>query len=955
MTFELATRNRLTQLLLDLFVDSSDVAAFLRSLGQRELLQALPGERSAQAEFVDQLILQLEQRGLPPDFFSALATRSPGQKDEIIAVARACGGDALALRSPLAGISLDGLLPSTLPPVGAQARAPLPAGDVKRARQLLNAGRLPRPRHPNPGALLNARHAEVPFHGWLYSSELAGLHAWCTSDDAVAVTVTHGPGGVGKTRLALELCDQMTAEGFVAGLVSTTAPTSALDSLLAVDARLLVVLDYAETRAGLGEWLEQIPLLTLETTQRLRIVLVIRNLGGWWDALLERSSEVRALLARDPPILLDPESLLLPARARAFSEAVAHFSRLHPIIPPPEPPADLADAEFGNLLYLHMSALAAVEGRPTRREHLLEETRLRERSFWLTGISASDETVKRRYGRQIDQAVAALILAGGAVDREAALRILQRAGVEEPLREALLLRLGDLYPGTGERDMGDAYLAPLAPDLLAEAHMEAVLAHRDTPPKFVAALFADAQPEALRPALQWLGRLDKHGGRSESLPAAFRDLLTEDLSERAPVALEVAINFAERSLACRLVDVLGEALQTRGTAPIAARLLRVAHLRSIALHGVRVWIYETVLAASPPLDPKARFIASIGLAALQTERDGYGEAKQLCKDAIEASHEWARTDSSALWASALGLGMLGTVVGGSGEREQALAMLQEGLMLCETVRRAAPDEHEDLELILRMMHGHALMQVGALAKGHSELLAVAASYDALFERSLSPPTSEHALCLFVLGASCYELGRYNESAVHLRRAVVFQRELTDARRGDHIADLARSLGWLAGSEIRLSAISGAYEAARESVMLWEEVQRADLQLAASGLAIALANLAAAATCRGEGAQARQHAARSVALWRSVAEATPAFGVPMLAAALGTLGSTLIDPVDAEESFAAFDEALALYRPLADQQPHLYSSWMGRILLLRGHRTVLRGLGPDIAKCGCGHL
>ena len=39
-------------------------------------------------------------------------------------------------------------------------------------------------------------------------------------------------------------------------------------------------------------------------------------------------------------------------------------------------------------------------------------------------------------------------------------------------------------------------------------------------------------------------------------------------------------------------------------------ILRVAHLRSIALHGVRVWIYETVLAASPPLDPKARFIAA---------------------------------------------------------------------------------------------------------------------------------------------------------------------------------------------------------------------------------------------------------------------------------------------------------------------------------------------------------
>jgi tetratricopeptide (TPR) repeat protein len=838
----------------------------------------------------------------------------------------------------VAGVALDNLLPLDLPPGRYPGRVSPPVCGVEQARRLLQSGRLPRPRYHNPGALLNARHAEVPFHTWLRVPELAALRAWYASDDAVAVTVIHGPGGTGKTRLALELCEQLTAEGYLAGLVPTGVPTDVFDNLLTVEAKVLVVIDYAETRPGLGAWLNRVAMLTPPVGQQLRIVLVVRNLTDWWEALLERSSELRALLIRDRPIALCPDSVALAARNQVFTEAVDHFARSRGIAQFPAPTPTLQSPEFGNILYLHMSALATVEGRSTRCESLLEETRLRERGFWLTGL-VNDESASRRYGRQIEQAVTAVILSGGASDRDNALELLERAGVEEPLRAALLIRLGDLYPGTGERHTKDAYLAPLAPDLLAEAQISAVLAHRETPAAFVSMLFARARPERLRPVLQWLGRLATSGSAPKHVSAAFNDLLAEDLPGRAPVALDVAMNLAEKSLSNQLGEVLGDALQARGTTQIAAQLLSVANIRSITLHRVRAWIYETAVAALPPLDPKPRFVAMIGLAGLKSEHGAFGEAKDLCLDALAVSREWARDDTSALWSSVLGLGLLGTVATETAERGEALAILREGISLCETVQRAAPGEHNDLELLLRMMYGHALLQVGAPLEAHTELAAADAGYADLVNGSLTPSASDHALCIFLLATSLKELGRYEAAASNFRRAVVLQRRLAAIRRGEHIVGLARNLSWLAAVEVRLGTFDAACADATESSLLWEEAHGADPNLALSGLAFTLSSLAGALHCRGEHVSAREHAERAVVLWRGFCESNPGFSEAMLAASLGTLGNILVDPADGKDSLAAFDEALTLLRPLADQYPLVFSPPIGRTLLLRGQRFV----------------
>lgn len=57
-----------------------------------------------------------------------------------------------------------------------------------------------------PGALLTADYQVVPFHGAASLAELGRLVAWCREPGRLGIRVYKGQGGMGKTRLALELC-----------------------------------------------------------------------------------------------------------------------------------------------------------------------------------------------------------------------------------------------------------------------------------------------------------------------------------------------------------------------------------------------------------------------------------------------------------------------------------------------------------------------------------------------------------------------------------------------------------------------------------------------------------------------------------------------------------------------------------------------------------------------------
>jgi hypothetical protein len=137
--------------------------------------------------------------------------------------------------------------------------------ELRRAGELAGDG---------PAGLLDPRRGLVEFIG--RERELAGLLAWCHDWRARGVRLVTGPGGVGKTRLSVELCARLEPQGWRCVRVGDKAEATALAAARrAWSGPVLLVVDYAETRLGLGELLRAVA----AEAGPVRVLLLARSAG----------------------------------------------------------------------------------------------------------------------------------------------------------------------------------------------------------------------------------------------------------------------------------------------------------------------------------------------------------------------------------------------------------------------------------------------------------------------------------------------------------------------------------------------------------------------------------------------------------------------------------------------------------------------------------------------------
>ena len=234
-----------------------------------------------------------------------------------------------------------------------------------------------------PGALLRADLGVVEFH--MRERELKELENWCIGRERLLVQLCHGPGGMGKTRLAIELCRRMKQFKWRTGFLDKDQFQQDAElwrKALEVDEPLLLVLDYAQDRADTIRWLvEQVVAVK---GARVRLLLLSRKPGEWLESLKSHAPGREILTG--PAFSkrsLSPVSVAKEERRRSWDIANRDLAKALRVPPVARPPENLEADHFQRVLLLQMSVLAGLDGVQVGDENgLLDYVLRRERSFW---------------------------------------------------------------------------------------------------------------------------------------------------------------------------------------------------------------------------------------------------------------------------------------------------------------------------------------------------------------------------------------------------------------------------------------------------------------------------------------------------------------------------------------------------------------------------------------------
>lgn len=305
-------------------------------------------------------------------------------------------------------------------------------------------------------------------------------------------------GGLGKTRLMIEVAETLRNVGWIAGFLDR--PHEDMEATLrqrwqAIEwlilhgeyEGLLIVMDYAEGRRAevrrIATCLNSRP----ENDKRpLRLVLLARSPGEWWRALYDESAEVQRVFCHtstNPDVIAFPAIATGLQRGKLFDNCLKAFTpwlvAQGYVIPRRKPSRShrkkiKEDAGYARPLAIQMEALlwlaSAAPKAGTGVEALLRRVLGLEREHWKKLIGPLDEIGMRDMAR----AVAGVTLGQGVLSFDSVERLLMADSYYKGQRLARVAVdpvIRNLYRVYGNTDGG---LTPLEPDLIGEHHIALV-------------------------------------------------------------------------------------------------------------------------------------------------------------------------------------------------------------------------------------------------------------------------------------------------------------------------------------------------------------------------------------------------------------------------------------------------------------------------------------------------
>ncbi|MGH3852352.1 MAG: tetratricopeptide repeat protein [Pseudonocardiaceae bacterium] len=828
------------------------------------------------------------------------------------------------------------------------------------ARELADrVGQKPRP--SNPAGLLRADQCVVPFTG--RAQEYQELREWCR-DDKPPVRLMVGAGGVGKTRLALELGDYLTSCGWSVTVVAPGREANALTILRAASTRssIFLVVDYAETRAGLVDLLRSV----VDHPEHVRVLLIARSAGDWWDQLVADAPAVRDLVQAYDPMKLSAHVDPTRSPAELVREAVPHFAKERGV---PAPKIHISVPAEVPLLTLHAAALLAVlrsQDQRTPAEQLvadlgvLTELLGHESRFWVQ----SAEEAKLGLGPVVLRRAVAVACLFGAVSESDGAEILRRVPDlrdSENQRRKVARWLAELYPS------GPGYWGPLQPELLAETH---VITQLEKCPELIMVDLPEPHDEQARQMLTLLSRGAAHQPAGQEL---LGQALRADLERLVFPALEVA-KATGGALGTVLVRVLSTALVTPA---MLDQIERAIPYPTTALAETAVVVTRHIVDALPPdadIAEYARWNLKLGVVLAQAGHAD--EALPHIDTAVGHYRDLVETDRDRYLPDlARSLHNLGSRYMDQGRHDDALPPTAQAIKYYRELAEHGPGRYQanlaaalsnlGLTLVELDRHSAALEPLNDAVEHYQELvetddryrpdLAKALSYQRLSQskvpsRGESVPLLEKvvnhnrtqvetdrdrylpdlAQSLLDLSNGYAEQDRRTEAVHHVEEALTYYRTLTEGLERYRPA-LAACLNNLGANLTELGHYPEALPYAEEAVEVNRRLTMINIARYRPELARSLDNLVACLSKMGQHLDVLPHATEAVELYRRLTETDPDRYRPELARSLDNLSFSLTERRRHSEALPDSREAVIIYRDLVEIDRHKYSPLLAQAL------------------------
>jgi tetratricopeptide (TPR) repeat protein len=739
--------------------------------------------------------------------------------------------------------------PVVTEPFGATKIGEMIGGAAKRQAEALALLKVPVRDNTMTGAesyLLRADRSPVPFAG--RDAEIIDFMGWFHSGETLRWRLVTGPSGRGKTRLLMEIVDQLAAEagrpnraGFL-DLEAVLRDPSKLLGFTSVAGDLFIVVDYAERARDPVVALLLTSLLLAKqakagTGRRIRVVMLARGVADIWESLkrefpaIGEFMEARGL-EHEP---LNQLAASVEDRALEFERAYAAFDAYfvehnkeepRPFTALPDLSGLGDDDDNSEAVMIHLAALAtrhdAMAAHEMTEDRLLdwiidrERAELDKRIRQVPGAGALEgEPMLEAAGL-----VTLAVLGDRAVTLERATALLPFcpliAGTPPALCRKIAEILEALYPGPDG-------IVGLAPDRIG-THLLGLL-----PPRYFADVLAKLSDQEATNGLTKLNWLTR-GRRDEGTPR-----LNASFDAAPEKVLPLVVDVAQAS-GDPIGMVAAKWLENNPQVGLAKTITsaRTLPYPTTVLREFSAAVAARLLAETPDdgseeaQELRAKIATDLGVSLAGLEEDE--EALEKLRLAVDAFRRLAGAKPDGFLPELAGsLTNMSIVLSKLERRDEALSAVQEGVGILRDLAKTRPDDF--------------LPNLAGSLNGLSIRLAK-------FER--------HA-----------------EALSTIQEAVEINRDLANKKPNAFLPDLATSLITLSNRLTNQKRPKDALEVNEEVLTIFRRLTKAKPDAFNPNLALSLYNISFDLAQVGRLAEALHTIQEAVAIWRLLAAARPA--------------------------------------------------------------------------------